>query len=173
MSPVGFDTLQVLVILLPGFVTARIVQTLTVRSRQTEFDKVIEAFLYSFIVYVIFAVLFPQLVLTDRKGIVVLALIAIILGLLVSALITNDLPTRFLRWVKVTTKSTRSSVWSDVFHDITQYALVEFKDGRRLIGWPRYFSDTPEEASVFLENAAWVLDDGSSVQIEGPGILNY
>ena len=62
-------------------------------------------------------------------------------------------------------------MWSDVFHDITTFVIIEFTDGRRLRGWPRYFSDTPEEGSIFLEHAAWILDDVTPVEIEGPGIL--
>ena len=63
------------------------------------------------------------------------------------------------------------SVWSDVFHDIRAYVFVEFADGRRVRGWPRYFSDTPEEGSIFLEQAAWLREDGTPEEIEGPGML--
>jgi hypothetical protein len=96
---------------------------------------------------------------------------SIVLGIAVSWLVTNDWLTSVLRKLGVTARSSRASVWSDVFHTVEGYALIEFTDGRRLRGWPQHFSDTPEEASLFLAQAAWILDDGEPVEIEGPGVL--
>src|ERR1700722_1078568 len=44
--------LQIFLILLPGFAAAYLVQLLAVRSKQTDLDKVIEALLFSFVIYV-------------------------------------------------------------------------------------------------------------------------
>jgi hypothetical protein len=103
---------------------------------------------------------------------VALALVlSIALGLGVSWLVTSDWLTSLLRGLGVTARSSRASVWSDVFHTVDGYVSIEFGDGRRLRGWPQHFSDTPEEASVFLARAAWILDDGTAIEIAGPGIL--
>ena len=177
-------------ILLPGFVTAWIVLALTVRPPQTELDKIIEALFYSFLTYFL-AVLVPGseptvISVTSsqndrlipgidfpglRRFVVSAFLLSVSIGIIVSFLHTNDILTRLLRWVRVTRRSSRASVWSDVFHDVTTFAIIEFTDGRRIRGWPRYFSDTPEEGSLFLEQAAWILDDGTPLEIDGPGIL--
>src|SRR5579859_1889527 len=53
MEEVTFQAVQVLLILLPGFVTSRVVLALTVRPSVTDLDKIIEALFYSFAVYVI------------------------------------------------------------------------------------------------------------------------
>jgi len=97
--------------------------------------------------------------------------LSILLGLLVSWLVTNDWLTSFLRTCGVTARSSRASVWSDVFHTVEGYALIEFIDGRRLRGWPLHFSDTPDEATLFLTQAAWISDNGALAEIDGPGIL--
>jgi hypothetical protein len=34
-----------------------------------------------------------------------------------------------------------------------------------------FFQIPPEEGSLFLERAAWILDDGTPVEIDGSGIL--
>jgi hypothetical protein len=47
---------------------------------------------------------------------------------------------------------------------------VEIGDGRRLMGWLRYYSDEPQDSNLFLENAAWIVD-GDPVPIDGSGIL--
>ncbi len=188
MEGLGFETLLVLIVLLPGFLTSTILNALTVRRERSQLEKIVEALVFSFIVYASWSWLVlrrPLQVEVERinekatrysisvspSESIWLALIATALGLLMSFLLTNDVPTKLLRWPKITRASTRASVWSDVFTGMTRYVVVEFTDGRRIIGWPRYFSDTPKEGSLFLERAAWVLDDGNTVDISGPGIL--
>ncbi len=68
-------------------------------------------------------------------------------------------------------RSSRSSVWSDAFHDRGGVLQVELGDGRRVIGWLRYYSDEPQDSSLFLEKANWVGEDSSLIPIDGPGIL--
>ena len=38
------------------------------------------------------------------------------------------------------------------------------------MGYLRYYSDDPEESSIFLEDAAWITED-AQIAIDGPGIL--
>ena len=54
--PQGVQAFAVLLLLLPGFLSARIVQMLCARPKQTELDKIVEALLFSFFTYLIFAV---------------------------------------------------------------------------------------------------------------------
>ncbi len=184
-----YQAIQILLILLPGFFCARIVGALTARSQVTDFDKIIEALFYSFFVYFFcVAIMGASPILIEprtgsywnaiefdlqsaRKFIIWAFITSALLGLAVSFLGANDLLTRFLRKIRVTKRSSRISVWSDAFHDIDQFVIVEFTDGRRARGWPRLFSDTPDEASLFLEKAAWILDDGTPVDIRGAGLL--
>ncbi len=189
MFPTTFQGIQILLVLLPGFFTARIVAALTVRPNQTDLDKLIEALFYSFFVYFI-CVAFIRVnpLVIDVKASAKSAILDInvdslrtfvswafvvagSLGLAISYLSTNDLLTGLLRAIKVTKRSSRISVWSDVFHDLDEFVLVEFTDGRRVRGWPRMFSDTPEEGSLFLEKASWILDDETVVEIHGAGML--
>ncbi|MBF6561003.1 MAG: hypothetical protein IVW56_11985 [Candidatus Binataceae bacterium] len=189
MIPTTYQGIQILLVLLPGFFTARIVGALTVRPNQTDLDKAIEALFYSFFVYficVVFLRVNPLVVDIKvnaksatldinpdslRNFVSWAFVVAGSLGLAISYLSTNDLVTGFLRWIKVTKRSSRISVWSDVFHDLDEFVVVEFTDGRRVRGWPRMFSDTPEEGSLFLEKASWILDDETPVEIHGAGIL--
>ena len=106
-----------------------------------------------------------------RRFIIWAFVVSTVLGLGVSFLVTKDWLTGVLRKAGITRRSSRISVWSDAFHDIDQFVIVEFTDGRRAQGWPRLFSDTPDEASLFLEKASWILDDGTPVDIKGAGLL--
>lgn len=188
MEGVGFEALAVLFVLLPGFLSARVVQSLCVRASQSELEKFVEALLYSFVTYVVFVAAFRRVPLAviekvspdgsrvyrpdlGSLDLVVLLLIAGVLGTFISISITNDLHGKFFRFIRATQRTTRPSIWNDVFHDLSFFVQVQFSDGRKLIGWPRYFSDTPEEASLFLEKAAWIDHEGKEEDIPGPGIL--
>ncbi len=204
--PPTFQALQVLIFLLPGFVTAGVVNFLFVGRKKTELDKVIQALFYSFVDYSIFALIFGRypdiqplsVVKQISNGIEVYSLsysgvgflsvlaISVLVGLIVSFLNTHDLVTRLLRlkwsrkimWLKriklppITTRTSRSSIWSDVFHDKgpLAYVIVNLVDGQRIMGWPLYYSDTPDEGSVFLSDAYWIQND-EKIKIPGPGIL--
>ena len=132
MPDFRFEAIAVLVILLPGFFAARIEQRLTVNPEQKEFDKTVEALIYSFFIYVVFATIthsFPISVTIDKQGttanysvhadplrLALLALIAVVLPTAVSFASNNDLFGRFFRWIQATRRTWRSSTWGDVFH---------------------------------------------------------
>jgi uncharacterized membrane protein YjjB (DUF3815 family) len=49
--PPTLQALAALLVLLPGFLAAYILQALCVRRRQTELDKIVEALIFSFLIY--------------------------------------------------------------------------------------------------------------------------
>ncbi len=100
-----------------------------------------------------------------------LGLIALAIALLLSFSTNNDLHGWLLRKLRFTQRTARNSVWSDVFHDASGYVQVELVDGRNVLGWLKYYSDTPEESSLYLEDAAWIGPDNTKVPVKGPGIL--
>jgi hypothetical protein len=165
----SFDAVTILVILLPGFLCARIFQWLCVRPEQSEMDKVVEALLFSFLVYVSFMAVFGKVQLT-RKHALWLFLLSVIIAVISSTVWKHDWLGAALRKAHVTNRTSRPSVWNDVFDNYGGYALVELADGRLVLGWIHYFSDHPP-AALFLRDAAWVTSTGERLQLDGPGIL--
>jgi hypothetical protein len=185
------EALGVLLVLLPGFASAYIVQFLAVRRRQTELDKVVEALLFSLILYVMTLPFFGNTlpigwqldphrtdtyqVLVDWKHLAALAGLGILFALLYAANINRDWLMIAFRWMGVTERTARSTIWNDVFQETGGFVQVGISDGRSVMGWLRYYSDEASEPSLFLENAAWVVDnrDGTKAEIaiEGPGIF--
>lgn len=175
--------------LLPGFLCARIVQTLCVRPEQSEIDKVLESLLYSFLVYLCFLFTFGQAtpikiseevnkeskkvysVEVERGPLAALIGFSAVLGILLSANKTRDWSGRLFRWAKISQRTTRSSVWEDVFHEQSCSVLVGLGDGRRIIGWATHYSDDPHEGSLFIKKAAWIDEEHKEHPINGPGIL--
>jgi hypothetical protein len=166
----SFEVLTVLMVLLPGFLCAKIIQWLCVRPEQTEMDKLVEALLFSFVIYVAFTAMFGEVQLS-RKHVVYLAVLSVGISVIGSALWTNDWLGWLLRKARVTQRTSHPSVWNDVFHHYGGYVLVELKDGRLVLGWVRYFSDHESAPTLFLEDAAWVHQNGERTQILGAGIL--
>ena len=86
----------------------------------------------------------------------------------------------------MTKRTARGSLWLYVFHEkyslskdfkekreiVGAYLIIEMKDGRRVYGWPEYFSDDFNEGPVlFLTRACWLLDDNKEIDIPYPGIM--
>lgn len=187
MPDFKFEAIAILVVLLPGFFAARIEQRLTVNPEQKDFDKIVEALIYSFFIYLTFTAIthsFPISLRVDKEGpsanysisasplrLALLPMIAVVLATIVSSATNHDWFGGLFRWLQVTSRTWRSSIWNDVFQLHGGVVQVELSDGRSVIGWLKYYSDRPDNASLFLERASWVRDDGQPVEIIGPGIL--
>ena len=151
MPDFKFEVIAVLVILLPGFFAARIEQRLTVNPEQKDFDKIVEALIYSFFIYLAFTAVirsFPVSLRVDKEGqstsysisaspfrLALLPLIAIVLATIVSSATNHDWFGGFFRWLQVTRRTWRSSIWNDVFQVHGGVVQVELADGRTVIGW--------------------------------------
>jgi Family of unknown function (DUF6338) len=177
--PQGLQTLVALLVLLPGFVSARIARSLSAQGKQSELERVIEALIFSFFTYVVYIVFFGTSLPVEasppfqvhRWRVVFLAAVACGLGVLWGYVHSKDIPLGLLRRWRLTERTSRESVWNDVFSNVEGTAQVGLHDGRNLIGWIRRYSDLEGERSLFLEKASWVQEDGSTVEIDGEGIL--
>jgi hypothetical protein len=96
---------------------------------------------------------------------------SVLLGFLYSANINHDWALGLLRKINITERTARTSIWNDSFQEIGGYVQVGLKDGRKLLGWVRYYSDESSDCSLFLEDAAWIGDDGEASPVNGPGVL--
>ena len=186
--PDKLEALGVFLVLLPGFCAAYVIQQLCVRRKQTELDKVVEALLFSFLLFLVtlqfFGYVLPvswrpiatkdgtaYTIALNARYLWTLFLLAIAAGAFYAVNINRDWAMKLFRKYGLTERTARSSVWNDAFLDIPGcYLQVELSDGRIVVGYLRYYSDDLEEASIFLEDAAWLSEDGQ-IPIDGPGIL--
>ncbi|MCY4593491.1 MAG: DUF6338 family protein [Bryobacterales bacterium] len=97
--------------------------------------------------------------------------LAILLALIVGASITHDVHMRMLRWMRLTHRTARDNTWIDIFIDQRRYIEVTFTDGRRLFGWPQYYSNHPEEGLLYLYDPAWIDGNGNYIDLDAHGIL--
>jgi hypothetical protein len=188
--PGTLQALAAMLILLPGFLAAYILQALVTRPRQTDLEKLIEALIFSFVIYLTSVLLIGTTLpvswraTTDSSGnqtwtvngswghLLILLLLPILFGLVSAWLMQHDFVLRLLRRLSLTDRTSRASTWVDVLQDVDGVAQVELSDGRSVMGWVLYYSDDPDDASLFLERAAWVKSSGDGLEpIPGAGIL--
>lgn len=185
--PEKFDALAVLLILLPGFSCAYLVQLLVVRRKQSDFERVVEAVLFSFLLYLLCLPFFHWSLpfswaqsqdhvfhIQVNKGFILsLGMSAVVLGLFYSAALNHDWLLALFRKCGITERTARSTIWNDAFQDIpNHYVSIGLSDKRQVIGYVRYYSDEADDCSIFLEDAAWIDPETSDqIPIDGPGIL--
>jgi hypothetical protein len=181
--------LQLFLILLPGFSAAYIVQALATRRSQSDFERVIEAIVFSFIIYVCYVPLnhgnLPFHIQSDPLGkgsetvlwepaqLTWLAAVTAVFSLVAVAYIRFDV-NRVFRLIRLSERTTRNSIWNDIFESEAidgQPIQVELGDGMSVLGNLLYYSDVADDASVYLTQASWVDADGNTTPIPGPGIL--
>ena len=182
--PTSEVAFRIFLVLLPGFAAAYLAQSLTVRAKQTDLEKVIEAFLFSFLIYVTYSLVHPgqgpllpwsstggRPVLFRPRDLLSLLVITVLYASLLILFVEKD-GTKYLRKLKVTERTSRSSIWNDVFQGKEQGAIVQvdLADGRSIQGIVRFYSDTAEESSIFLKDARWIAGD-EFIPLDGPGIL--
>lgn len=164
-----------------------VLDILTPASKRDNLQKVVTALIFSLVIYTIYAIIFKEhpVLLVEKTidgekqysinftghAIVFLLVVSMLIPLAISASIKHDWHMKFFRRFKVTDRTSRTNVWFDVFTDIKSYIVINFEDGRRLYGWPEYFSDDPEDKSLFLCHAAWIGDDGNFIKLDNRGIL--
>lgn len=179
----SYEALQILIFLIPGFIASAIMNILLVRKVEKEFAKIIEALIFSMIVYAVYLLVNGnspvsleeiegnKILTYDRGPFLWLVLLSLAIPLIFSFFVTNDLHMKVARALGISRKTSRSTVWFDVFCDKKCYVIINFENGRRIYGWPQYFSNTPEESYVFLYHPAWVGEDNEPVDIGVEGIL--
>lgn len=190
----GLGALAALFVLLPGFISARIAEMISSRGKQSELERVIEALLFSFFNYFLFVLCFSAeiplswKIATDASGaqhylfivkygrFLALVIIAILLGIAWGLLQGHDSVARLLKWMHFTDRTSRESLWKDVFlSQKAGYVQVELADGRSALGYVSVYSDSGKERALFLRNAAWVSKDPQgneiTIDIPGPGLL--
>jgi len=185
--PTSLLALQVLLILLPGFAAAYVVQMLAVRGAQTDFDKVIEAALYSVLIYGGYSAIsrgkLPFVLIGANtanptinwypKSLVILLGVTLLVAVAAVVYINKD-GNQLLRRVGLTTRTTRRSVWNDIFEGeaaTDQAVQVELEDDRSVIGVLAYWSDSADDGSLYIQQAQWATQDGTKTPVIGPGVL--
>lgn len=150
---------------MPGFLASRIVSAIAVRRPQGLGGTVIEALIISYLIYLALDVLGCGAIVRDPAGKEIprvafdrawLSLVpAVVFAILYGASINHDWHMGLLQWVRASPRTARAGTWLDVFMKPPGAVVVNYVDGRRVMGWLDHYSDDPKEGLLYLRDPAW------------------
>lgn len=188
--PVTIIALKILLLLLPGFFTLWIQESLGEKKERTQSDKILIIFLYDIFIFGIYLGilnLLPNLrpFMLSVKGenidiigvsfwnVIIFLLISSVLGIIFAIFNFYGWHYKILRKWKITNATGRISVWNDIlFENSDYYVIVHLADDIRVFGWLSDFSIDPEQKYLFVKDAKYLGDiQNEDVEIKGEGIL--
>jgi uncharacterized membrane protein len=169
------DLISALQYLLPGFVSAWIFYAFTSYPKQSQFERIVQALIFTIFVQAMVFVIKATLLFVGHYGYISFwdessslmwsILCAILLGLVFSYYANNDKLHTILRKWKITKESSYPSEWFGAFLNVT-YVVLHLRDERRLYGWPQEWPSEPSSGHFLITDAAW-LDGEKELPITG------
>lgn len=184
---VSLEAFGILLILLPGFLSSTVLDHVVVRKPKENLPKIIEALVFSFLIYVMLVTVLglPVFRIPDtpeglsnavqapltRAFVIGALVLSLVLPLVLGFLLTTDLHMRVLRKIRVSNKTARETTWLDVFSEQRRYVIANLSGERRVFGWPMYFSNDRDEGLLYLYDPAWVNEDGTYTPLDIHGLF--
>lgn len=175
MPSISNDVIALLQYLLPGFIVAGVIYVLTPHERPSQFERIVEALIYSMTVN-LFVGLEKKLLLflgnwvtlgkmdTDSETLLSLTTAAF-MGLFISYLWNKDHLHRLFRALRISKKSSHPSGWYAAFNRDPTYIILHIKGERRLYGWPLWWPSSGEKDHFHMTNCAWLDDELGTIDL--------
>ncbi|WP_145357084.1 DUF6338 family protein [Alienimonas californiensis] len=167
--------MQVIYFLLPGFVAAWIFYGFTAHPRQSPFERVVEALIFTAFVQAATVCLQSLLLWAGRRfgslgmwteagGFAVGVLLALPIGALAAAMSNGNAPHGWLPdWI--TRRTSLPSEWYAGFAKFPRFVYLRLKDGRTFYGWPVEWPDTSDSGHFLMTRCEWILADSTRVEL--------
>lgn len=181
-----YETINVLMLLIPGLISMRILETIRRKEIESAVNKLIESFIFSFLIYIAVAFIYKwepiakaekvgneitYSICTDYFLLAITLGLSVLFPLVLGAVVHNDYHMVVLRFLRVTNRTSRDTAWDDVFTNHVRFLTIHLKDGRRVTGWPEYYSNSPDEGFIYLSQASWINSDNKYFDTESHGLL--
>jgi hypothetical protein len=177
MPELAKDTISLLSYLLPGFLAAWVLYGLTSNPKPGQFERVIEALIFTFFIHVMIPVVRGILEFLGKNLYsirpwdatsenICKLMLAISIGVFLAVYTNNDGAHKWLRKLGITTRNSFPSEWVGVFSRKITYIVLHLKDGRRLYGWPREWPNQHDKGHFYIQEPSWILQDGSQITLE-------
>lgn len=174
----GKDAIAILQYLLPGFLSAWIYYGLTPYSKPSEFERIVQALIFTLIVQALVAAFdhpmlqwFGQSATAQETiknfSLVASVLTALAVGALFAAGANNDFFHAIARSLRITKETSYSSEWFGTLSANLTYVVLQLADERRIYGWPREWPSDPNDGHFVLQQASWLTKDGGQEPITG------
>lgn len=171
------DLFDLFMKLLPGLLAAEVVHALTPHPKRDMFERVVSALIFTLFAQLLVAAIraaciwvgaigYSFVAWTVEADLACGAASGLVLGVVWAYVINSGMIHDYLRKLKVTRKTSLPTQWYSAFSGYNRYIILHLKDGRRLRGWPLEWPDEPESGHFLLEQPAWVMDDGTDVEMD-------
>lgn len=176
MDGLELELVDLLYKLLPGLIAASVFHSITPFPRRDIFDRVVNALVFTGVGQVLMAIvrsvalwvganLFLIGTWTDDVALAVAIACAVLFAVVLAFLLNTDRVHRLLRWAGITKRVSLPSQWYSAFTQYERYIVLILKDENRLFGWPKEWPDSPNSGHFMIAEPAWLLDDGSQVEL--------
>ena len=176
MNWASSEVVTILTFLLPGFVATAIFHSLTAHPKPNEFDRIVQALIFTTVVQAIvkgvplvgsLAGVAP--LWTGESEIVVAVLVAVAVVAVYAS--NHDTLLRFLRWIGLTRETSYPSEWYPAFaRNPDCYVVLHLKGERRLYGWPEEWPSRPDQGHFRIAEAEW-LTEGERLPLTGVSVI--
>ena len=166
---------EALMVLVPGFLSAIVYYSLTSHPKPSMFERVVQALVFTVVIWAIGAPLGEWLGLDLRIGMgesaggkglgpSVLLGVAVVVGLLAALVVDTDYAHQALRCVRMTKETSHPSEWYSTFYSRSskEFVLLHLVEGRRLYGWPAEWPSDSERGHFRIENGEWLGEDNET-----------
>ena len=153
--------------LLPGFVAAAVFHSLTSYPKPKEFDRVVQALIFTIIAQAIVQGIqgMARLVKSEISWIaefeiLVSVCIAVAVAIVVVYLSNHDTLHGLLRRLGVTKETAYPSEWYSTFYRNSDcYVILHLQGQRRLYGWPEEWPSLPDQGHFRIAEGEWLVED--------------
>ena len=168
------EAVSVLSFLLPGFVAAAVFHSLTSYPKAKEFDRVVQALIFTIIAQAIVQGIqgMARLVKSESSWIaefeiLVSVCIAVAVAIVVVYLSNHDTLHGLLRRLGVTKENAYPSEWYSTFYRNSDcYVILHLQGQRRLYGWPEEWPSLPDQGHFRIAEGEWLVE-GKRILAEG------
>ena len=170
MGLIAKDLPALVLLVLPGFISAGVYYTLTAHPKTSEFERIVQSLIFTTFVQIGLILIKPILFFfsrwwalgnwTTNIELVWSVVIAIIIGLIFAVVSNKNLFHKFFQRLEWSSRTSYPSEWYAAFteHKNT-YVLLHLDGSRRIRGWPDQWPDQSDKGFFILAEAEWVLDD--------------
>lgn len=154
--------------LLPGFLAAWVFYGLTSHPKPPQFERTVEALVFTFVVQALVKFIELMLLLagrcfvlgiwTESSSLLWGFVLAGLLGTGLALAANKDFFHAGLRRAGFTTRTSHPSEWYCVLGTRPAFVVLQLKDGRRLTGYPKEWPISPAAGQFYMQMPAWLVD---------------
>ena len=168
------EVIPLLQYLIPGFLSTWIFYSLTAFRRPDTFGQIVQALIFTFVIYGAVTGIGVACLWVGAKGFSVgkwngeaeavwAFFSSLLLGLMACRLATNDRLHGWLRNRNVTKQSSYPSEWFSAFVQYDRFITLHLIDERRVLGWPVEWPPESANGQFVMQDPHWLDEDGKSV----------